>query len=365
MNKGIPSIRKFPICWFFWGGFMLFATFLSAQDIHWTQFYAAPMNISPGLVGIFPGETRFMGNYRSQWHSVPVDYRTLGLSVDSKLPNKRADRHFVTLGLGFNYDQGGVSRLNFTNLNLNGSYTQRLASKFYATLGGQWAFAQRRFQTKGLIFDDQYDPSLGGIDPALPTQEDFSNRRNFFTDLNVGLNFRFQARDDNELVDRLAKRTKIDAGFGIYHLNTPLQNFIEDDFSEIDLPIRFTPYILATVKVGSNLDLIYNAMFQTQTSYRQWLNGIGAKLHLNRTPGKQLSIQFVANYRSYDFEESIAPAFEIFYNHWRAGFSYDVNVSEFEVATRGKSGPEIFVHYHMAKAKRKRLLPEYKICPLI
>lgn len=62
---------------------MLYASLLSAQDIHWTQFYAAPMNISPGLIGIFPGETRFMANYRSQWHSVPVDYSTLGLSVDS------------------------------------------------------------------------------------------------------------------------------------------------------------------------------------------------------------------------------------------------------------------------------------------
>jgi hypothetical protein len=106
-------------------------------------------------------------------------------------------------------------------------------------------------------------------------------------------------------------------------------------------------------------------MFQSQATYKQWLNGFGIKWHLNRQPGNQLAIQFVANYRSFDFSEALAPAFEVVYNGWRAGFSYDVNVSEFEVATRNRSGPEFFVHYHLAKVKRKRQLPEYKICPLI
>ncbi len=349
----------------FLGGILLVCNVLNAQDIHFTQFYSAPFNISPGLTGVFPGETRLMGNFRSQWHSVPVEYSTLTLAGETKLPGKDRADGFFALGMGFNYDQGGVSRLNYSNFHVNGSYTKRLAPKFYATVGGQWGLSQRRFQANGLIFDAQYDPSTGAVDPSLPTLEDFSNRRNFFADFNTGLNFRFQTRVDDELVDRLEMRTKIDAGIGIFHLNTPLQNFIEDDISDISLPVRFTPYILATIKVGSNIDLIYNTMFQSQATYKQWLNGFGIKWHLNRQPGNQLAIQFVANYRSFDFSEALAPAFEVVYNGWRAGFSYDVNVSEFEVATRNRSGPEFFVHYHLAKVKRKRQLPEYKICPLI
>lgn len=356
---------RFLAFFLFLGGFFTCLGVLRAQDIHFTQFYSAPFNISPALTGVFPGETRLMSNLRSQWHSVPVDYSTMVMAGETKLPGKDRTKGFFAVGMGFNYDQGGVSRLNYANLHVNGSYTKRLAPKFYATVGGQWGLSQRRFRSNGLIFDTQYNPDTGLGDPSLPSQEDFSNRRNFFADFNTGLNFRFQTRVDEELVDRLEMRTKIDAGIGIFHLNTPLQNFIEDDFSKISLPVRFTPYILATIKVGNNLDLIYNTMFQSQATYRQWLNGIGAKLHLNRQPGRQLAVQFVANYRSFDFSEALAPAFEVVYNSWRVGFSYDLNISEFEVATRNRSGPEFFVHFHMAQVKRKRILPEYKICPLI
>ncbi|MFZ4561089.1 MAG: PorP/SprF family type IX secretion system membrane protein [Saprospiraceae bacterium] len=344
---------------------MMVGTRVSAQDIHFTQFYAAPMNISPALTGIFAGESRLMTNFRSQWHSVPVDFRTLTLAAEMKLINPNANRRFFSLGMDFNYDQGGISRLNFTNLSVTGTYTQRLSDRFYATFGAQLGAAQRRFRDNGLVFDTQYDPATGAVDPSLPTQEDFSNRRNFYMDLNTGLNLRFQTRVDNRLVDNLEKRTKVDAGVGIYHLNTPLQNFIEDDMDDISLPIRFTPYVLATIQVSDNLDIVYNTMLQFQGTYRQWLNGVGARLHLNRQPGKQLSVQFVGNYRSYDFAEALAPAMEVSYNNWRVGFSYDVNVSEFSIATRNRSGPEVFIHFLMARVKRNQMLPELKICPLI
>lgn len=368
-TRPMRKVRVFsvghPVKWLLLGFVLLAGNALSGQDIHFTQFYASPMNISPALTGIFAGETRLMTNFRSQWHSVPVDFRTVTLAAETKLVNPQANRRFFALGMDFNYDQGGASRLNFTNLSVTGSYTQRLSSKFYATVGGQIGVAQRRFRDNGLIFDTQYDPLTGGVDPLLPTQEDFSNRRNFFADFNTGVNFRFQTRDDNRLVDNLSKRTKIDAGVGIFHLNTPLQNFVEDDIDAISLPVRFTPYMLATIQVSDKVDLIYNTMYQSQGKYRQWLNGVGARLHLNRQPGKQLSVQMVGNYRSYDFAESLAPAFEVHYNTWRVGFSYDVNVSAFQVATDNRSGPEFFVHYLMARVKRKRELPEFKICPLI
>ncbi|MFM8449416.1 MAG: PorP/SprF family type IX secretion system membrane protein [Haliscomenobacter sp.] len=338
---------------------------LEGQDIHYTQFYAAPMNISPALTGIFAGETRLMTNFRSQWHSVPVDYRTVTLAAEKKLLTPNSDTRFFSLGIGFNYDQGGVSRLNLSNLVLTGSYTQRLDKKLYVTAGAQMAATQRRFQDNGLVFDAQYDPVTGLYDPSLPTLEDFSSRRNFYAEMNAGVNFRYQTRVDKRLVDNLEKRTKIDAGIGLYHLNTPLQNFIGDGGNDIALPLRLSPYVLATIQVSDNLDIIYNTLYQSQGKYRQWLNGIGARYHLNRQPGKQLSVQFVGNYRSYDFSESLSPAFGLDYNNWRVGLSYDINVSEFDIATKGRSGPELYIHYLMARVNRKNLLPQFKICPLI
>jgi hypothetical protein len=62
------------LTWLFGAVALIVGTRVSAQDIHFTQFYAAPMNISPALTGIFAGESRLMTNFRSQWHSVPVDF---------------------------------------------------------------------------------------------------------------------------------------------------------------------------------------------------------------------------------------------------------------------------------------------------
>jgi len=56
----------------------------SAQDFHYSQFYNAPLHLNPALTGIFRGDIRAMGNYKSQWTDVPVDYKTVTLAVDKK-----------------------------------------------------------------------------------------------------------------------------------------------------------------------------------------------------------------------------------------------------------------------------------------
>ena len=37
------------------------------QDLHYTQFYNAHVNINPALTGIFNGDTRLSGKFRNQW----------------------------------------------------------------------------------------------------------------------------------------------------------------------------------------------------------------------------------------------------------------------------------------------------------
>jgi len=56
----------------------------NAQDIHFSQFYHSPQNINPSLTGVFNGHQRFIGNYRSQWNSVPVSYMTFSGAYDMK-----------------------------------------------------------------------------------------------------------------------------------------------------------------------------------------------------------------------------------------------------------------------------------------
>lgn len=333
---------------------------LLSQDIHYSQFYNAPLNLSPALTGIFRGDVRFMGNYRSQWRAVPVKYLTFTGAADMKFIRQTMRKGFFSGGVVFHYDQAGYSKLNLSHLGLNGSYTHRLGEKTYATAGAQLGFNQRAFKLDELTFNNQFDPGRGVYDPGLPTGEEFPNTNNFFIDFSAGFNLRLQSHSDAELVDRLEKRSKLDLGVGIFHLNQPDQSFIED--AVVPLQMRFSPYAFGTLQLSKSIDFLLNFSGQFQNPYRELLISGGGKLHLNRSLGKQLAVQLTAGYRFSDIGDGFIPALEVNYNSWKVGISYDINVSDFNIATRRRGGPEVAVHYIITKVKP---LPVFKICPLI
>lgn len=334
---------------------------LPAQDIHYSQFYNAPLLLNPGLTGVFGGNTRFMANYRSQWASVPVDYQTFTAAVDHKFFGRRASNGFFSGGLAFNFDRAGYSQLTYVNLGLNGSYTRKLTNHFYATLGVQVGGTQRNFKLDDLTFDNQYDTNTGQVDFDLPTGESFNDKEtNSYFDLSTGINFRWQALSDAELVDRLEKRSRLDFGIGLFHLNKPNQSFIQGIDSPLNM--RFTPYVSGALQLGKSIDLLGVASVQFQEPYNESVLGLGTLLYLNRSLGKQIALQLGALVRFFEIADTFTPAIELHYNSWRVGFSYDVTVSEFNVATQRRSGPELSVQYII---KRVKPLPAFKICPLI
>ncbi len=328
------------------------------QDIHYTQFYNAPFQVSPSQIGLFDGYIRVQGNYRNQWRTVPVGYETVTLAVDKKFPSKSKYQFFAG-GLVFNYDQAGFSELNHTQIQFLGSFTRRTGNNTYLTLGGIFSMNQRAFNVGELTFDRQYN-GVGGVDPNIDPNEDFPNLSNNYGNVALGINFRFQDKDKLELVDKLEKRNKLDLGVGVFNLNTPNQSLLED--ADVPLPVRLSPYVFGTLQLDENFDFVGSFLAQFQTTYRELNYGAALKWHVNRNPGKQLAFQLGVNFRSHDFGESWSPTAEINFNNWRAGFSYEVNTSGFQIATNRDSGPEFSLRYIF---KRVEPLPKYKICPLI
>lgn len=339
---------------------------LQAQDIHYTQFYNAPLTINPALTGVFGGDVRFMGNYRGQWSRTPVDYRTFTAVADMKFINRTAKKGFFSGGLVFNYDQAGYSNLNLTNLGLSGSYTRQLSNQFFASFGGAVSANQRRFQLDDLTFDSGFDSNTGTYDPALGSGESFASTSRFFMDFAAGINFRLQGLDAAAMIDRLEKRSKLDFGVGIFHVTQPDQSFYDNYKSPLTL--RLTPYILGVVQLGRNLDAVGNLVGNFQSPYKEFIGMVGARVHLSRRLGRQLAVQLGASYRFNELDGFTAtrdawmPNLEVHYRQWRAGFSYDINISDFSVTNQRRGGPEFSIRYILRKV---RPLPYFKHCPLI
>jgi len=93
----------------------------NGQDIHHSQFYTSPLNVNPALTGVFNGDWRAAGNFRSQWFVDDlVQYMTFTGSFDKRFyPKKWTTKGMWNGGILFNYDQAGDSKMSFGNLGVS------------------------------------------------------------------------------------------------------------------------------------------------------------------------------------------------------------------------------------------------------
>ncbi|MCE2769419.1 MAG: PorP/SprF family type IX secretion system membrane protein [Saprospiraceae bacterium] len=331
-----------------------------AQDIHFTQFFRNPLQVSPGLSGVFNGDTRLMFHARNQWREIPVDYKTVTLSFDTKLPSYLEDDKFWSLNGGLTYDLAGDSRLQQTGIFVGGGYTKKFSPKVFGTIGLNLSGNQRGFDPGALLFDRQYDPSINGVNASAPNGEGLWDLSKIFFDAGMGANIRIQADQKGQLVDLLNKRSKVDIGVGVHHLFSPNTSFFPNAVSKI--PMRLNPYVMGVLQVSNNIDLTTNLIYVAQAVYNEWMASAGFRVYLDKNPGNTFAIDLNVNYQQREIGNRIAPSIEMLYRNVRAGFSYDINLSKTGVLPTGQADPEIFVHYVIKKIPRFKTV---RVCPLI
>ncbi len=323
---------------------LLGTTSVRAQDLHYSQNFSSPLNLSPALAGLYGGEHRLVGNARNQWNNVPVDYLSVSGSYDTKLNYQPGITGWWGIGAQFNYDKAGFSKLALAQLGLNLSRTQRLNDRNLLTIGGQLAGGQRYFDDDDLLFNDQFVPGKTALDP---TNQPFQNMKRLYPSLSAGINWRYQLRES---------RTFINFGGGVYHINTPDVSFFESQ--DVELERRVSAYALGTLMLTDRVDLIANFTQQWQGPHREPLAGLRGKFYLQDPLVRTLAIQLGAHYR---FSDAIIPVVKANIDNWEVGFSYDLTISEFETASNTNGGPELAVIYTFQKIRPDicLLCPEY------
>ncbi len=314
----------------------------TAQDIHFSQFNNSPANLNPALTGVFGGDLRFIANYRNQWKTVPVDYRTLSGAFDSKLYHKAFGKNgYLGYGLVFNNDVAGDAQIGISQLGANLAYTRQLSNALFASFGVQFALGQRSISPQKLRYEEQWNGDV--FDPNRSNGESFSNTSKGIGSISTGLNLHYQVE---------GSRTKFDLGSGIFHLNQPNTSFDEDPTAK--LPLKITPYITSTIQLSQKLDLRVNGLYAKQLSYQAAVVGAAIRYHIS----DELSAQGGLALRLGD---ALIPSVELQYRNWTAGLSYDQNFSGFNVATNQRGGPELFLQYILWKVQAPK---EYKACPI-
>lgn len=328
-------------------GMLIWAGFVAAQDIHWSQFDHAPLNLNAAHTGLFNGDYRLVANYRSQWFDVPVAYRTVSLTFDAHILPYRLENDVWGVGLTFNHDQAGDGQLAALHVLLSTAYTKRITKNFFIGAGVQLGFNNRRYRLDKLTFNDQfngdvYDPNLVSFD-----QTKFAGNTNIsYFDINSGLNFRYQS----------TKRFWINLGGGIFHLTRPNMSFM--DTEGVLLPIRWNLMTNASIPVSERIDILPMFMFQRQLQFQEIIYGANLRYHFNLNPGREMSAQIGVMHR---WDDAIVARIAFSYQAWQVGLSYDINISGFQTATRNNGGYEMSIQYIWSKVPD---LGTTKTCPI-
>lgn len=316
---------------------------LTAQDIHFSQFFNAPLALGPGCIGAFDGDYRVSGIFRQQWRSVTVPYRTFGLGGDA------ANFQGVNgLGVGvwlFN-DRAGDSRMNQFHLDLGASWTEHFGSTSeHAVTGGmQVGFTSLTLDNSGLSFDAQYNGFY--YDPDLDSGEPFARDGLVHADLSAGALYRYQP----------AARKLVQFGLAFFNLTTPEIGFLGEP--GVPLDVRSAFHVITRFPVTDELDILPMGQYMKQGEFNELDLGANVRYILLERYGLQRGVQAGLHFRAAD-AGYIYAGFD--YDDWTFGVSYDINTSDLVPASRNRGAIEFTVVRILRK--RPAVPARFKACP--
>lgn len=316
-----------------------------SQDLHFSQFSQSPLNLSPANAGHFEGDFRASGMYRRQWASVTIPYTTFSMAADAPLSLFTPKLSGWGAGLLFNHDEAGDGSLRQMDIRLCLSRHIALDADSVHTLraGLMGGLSQRSINFNALTFDNQFNGDL--FVPSAPSGEFFENSMMNYADAGAGTGYQYRK-----------KQMWLDAGLGMYHLNRPEQTFLGERARR---PVLFTGILTAGFTLNERWELLPGMLFMQQRRFRQWSAGAEARMKMEQTAGRRYAVGMGLYNRAGD---ALIPFMAIYWNKFRFGVSYDVNISSLRQASKDRGGPEFSLVYI---TRRVTATPQRRtICPV-
>ncbi len=314
-----------------------------AQDIHFSQYFNAPLALGPGSIGQFDGDQRFNGIFRQQWRSVTIPYRTFGLGWELR-DIGRSDK--LAIGIWAMNDKAGDSRMTQFQFLGGASWTERWGDLRQHSISGgvQFGFTSLTIDPGALTFDAQYNGYY--FDPQLANGESFQRDGLIHPDLHAGATYRYTPRH----------RHLLQVGLSFFNLTTPNIGFLGGP--GVPLDGRSSSHILGQFPVSERVELLPMAQWMSQGEFNEFIIGSNVRYILLDRYGLERAVILGLHGRAAD-AGYIHAGFQ--YDDWTVGLSYDINTSDLVPASRNRGGIEFAV---IRILKKRPILPvRFKACP--
>jgi len=311
---------------------LLMSGLATGQDINFSQFYDLPLLRNPSLAGLFKGDIRITSAFRSQWQSVTVPYRTIGLGIEYKKVNARRSNDYITYGLQASSDIAGDSRLSRTQVFPVFNYHKSLNDETgaYLSAGFMGGPVMQRFDPSKLNFDDQF--VSGAYSSANPTKESFSRTSLTYWDAAVGLCFSSTINENSRYY----------IGAGLFHFTKPKVAFQKQN--DVVLNQKYVANAGLSTPINSSNQMIVYVDYFMQGGSRQIQGGLIINRNLvdNGDENQNIGVSAGLFYR---WKDAFVPVVKLDYNKMSVGISYDVNSSKLKTASQMRGGYEITLSY--------------------
>lgn len=304
-------------------------SFAFAQDPHFSQYDALPMNLNPANTGMGDvTEMRIGVQYRSQWASLGSNFLTTTATFELPVQDR--------FGIGASilaYNAADVySSINFM---LSGSFLISDPSQrnWELTTGLQIGFLYNRLNMDELLFENQFDGM--NFDPDLPNGEFLDRRSTFNPDASIGLNYVNTNR---------RKKLNPHGGFAVFHVTHPRENFTGEKSRK---PLRYVAHGGVRININRDFSIDPRVLYMRQRNAQEITFGVMANIEL-RQPYALVAGAFYRN------ADAVVIQAGLQHNKNVYRVSYDINTSSLSSATNNRGAIELSVLYTPGRKRRNR-----------
>ena len=290
-----------------------------AQDIQFSQYYAAPLYLNPALAGI--NQTGRAGvNYRNQWPSINANFETFSAYADVNFDEKNS-----SVGLLITSDQVGLAGLQANEFALQYAYQVNVNYKWTFRPAIQLSYGTRSIDFSKVVFGDQLDNS--GL-TGNPSGEQFNSNQVGYFDMGLG---------------GIVFSSRIWLGVSMHHIREPN---ISITGGESPLPRKFsvhggyriplqTAYRKGETAAGYERSITPTFNYRSQGDFKQ----LDLGLYVTRAPMIfglwYRGIPIVSNEFGGTNSEAIIAMIGVTQKKFTLGYSFDYTLSNLGIASGG------------------------------
>lgn len=301
---------------------------MQAQGLHFSQFYNAPLLLSPANTALMPeSDFRVGANYRNQWGNVPAPFRTFSAFGDFQLFRNTARTNWLGIGAAIFSDRAGNGDLALLNAQLTAAYHLQMGESSMLSVGLGAAFVQRSVNFAKLTFDTQWDGFH--FDLRSASGEQYAFQKTSYADITAGVNYAYFPNEN----------IYVKLGVGLLHVNTPTESFYNMDNK---LAMRPTGNLDMLFKMSDAWIANVSAYYTQQRGASETI--FGTQFSCNVSPGERMPNIFIFGVY-YRMNDAVIPLLGFEWNKLRISASVDVTTSGMSPATGGNGAFELSLIY--------------------